>query len=88
MLLTDEQSIDGAFNTFNLYKRASGAKINKKKCKGLWCEAFAQRTDFEWFNGLILDKILGQFIGNVDCSRLNWDIKIKKNREYHSSLAP
>lgn len=82
MLLTDEQSIDEAFNTFDLYERASGAKINKGKCKGLWCGAYAQRTDqlynFEWFNDFIPDKILGQFIGNVDCSRLNWDIKIQK----------
>ena len=84
MLLTDEHSIHETFNTFNLYERASGAKINKGKCKGLWCGAFAQRTDhlynFEWFNDLIPDKILGQFIGNVDCSRLNWDINIQKSR--------
>ena len=82
MLLTDDQSIDEAFKTFHLYERASGAKINKGKCKGLWCGAFAQRTDqlysFEWFNDFIPDKILGQFIGNVDCSRLNWENKIKR----------
>ena len=82
LLLTDDQSIDEAFMTFDLYERAFGAKINKGKCKGLWCGAFVQRTDqlhdFEWFNDYIPEKILGQFIGNVDCTQLNWDIKIQK----------
>ena len=82
LLLTDDQSIDEAFMTFDLYERASGAKINKGKCKGLWCGAFAQRTDqlhdFEWFNDYIPDKILGQFVGNVDCTQLNWETKIQK----------
>ena len=87
MLLTDEQSIDEVVNTFSLYERASGTKINKSKCKGLWCGAFSERTDhlydFEWFNDLIPDKI--QFIGKADCSRLNWDIKIQKNENMTSS---
>ena len=29
-------------------------------------------------NDYIADKVLGQFIGNVDCSRLNWETKINK----------
>ena len=82
LLLCDDQSIDEVFKTFELYERASGAKINKGKCKGLWCGAFAHRTkqlgDFDWYNDLIPDKILGQFIGNVDCTRRNWEAKILK----------
>ena len=82
LLLSDDQSIDEVFRTFNLYERASGAKINKGKCKGLWCGAFAHRNeqlgDFDWFNDFIPDKILGQFIGNVDCTRPNWEAKIQK----------
>ena len=82
LLLTDEQSITETFHTFDLYERASGAKINKSKCKGLWCGSFAQRTDqlygFEWFNDFIPDKILGQFFGNVDCTQKNWEAKIEK----------
>lgn len=35
LLLSDDESIDEAFNTFDLYERPSGAKINKGKCKGL-----------------------------------------------------
>ena len=82
LLLTDEQSIIETFNTFDLYERASGAKINKGKCKGLWCGAFARRTDqlfgFEWYNDFIPDKILGQYFGNVDCTQRNWEAKIQK----------
>lgn len=82
LLLSDDNSIEEVFSTFDLYERASGAKINKGKCKGLWCGALAHRTeqlgDFDWFNDLIPDKILGQFIGNVDCTRLNWESKIQK----------
>ena len=82
LLLTDEQSITETFSTFDLYQRASGAKINKGKCKGLWCGAFAQRTDqlfgFEWYNDFIPDKILGQYFGNVDCTQRNWEAKIQK----------
>ena len=44
LLLSDDQSTDEVFNTFDLYKRASEEKINKGKCKGLWCGAFAHRT--------------------------------------------
>ena len=57
LLLSDDPSIDEVFRTFNLYERASGAKINKGKCKGLWCGAFAHRNeqlgDFDWFNDFI-----------------------------------
>lgn len=81
-LLSDHQSIDEVVNTFDLYERASGAKINKGKCKGLWCGAFAHTTeqlrDFDWFNEFIPEKILGQFIVKVDCTRRNWEAKIQK----------
>lgn len=82
LLLTDDQSIAETFRTFELYERASGAKINQGKCKGLWCGAFAWRTDqiygFDWFNDFIPEKILGQYLGNVDCTRVNWEAKAKK----------
>ena len=82
LLLIDEQSITETFNIFELYERASGAKINKSKCKGLWCGAFAHRRDqlygFDWFNDFIPEKILGQFFGNVDCTQMNWNSKIQK----------
>ena len=82
LLLSDEDSIDEAFTTFELYECASGAKINKGKCKGLWCGAFKERTEnlhgFDWYNDFIPEKILGLFFGNVDCTQLNWESKIEK----------
>ena len=63
LLLTDDQCIDEAFRTFELYERASGARINQNKCKGLWSGTFSRRTDqlhgFEWFNDYIPEKIIG-----------------------------
>ena len=35
LLLTDEQSMVETFRVFHQYELASGAKINKRKCKGL-----------------------------------------------------
>ena len=82
LLLVDEISIRETFRTFDLYEKASGAKINKSKCKGLWSWAFAHRTDqpygFEWFNQYIPEKILGQYFGNVDFTQLNWNHKVEK----------
>ena len=82
LLLTDDISIMETFNIFDRYERASGAKINKTKCKGLWCGAFAHRTDqlhdFDWYNDYIPEKILGQFFGNVDCAQKNWEAKLQK----------
>ena len=82
LLLTDESSITETFKVFDRYERASGAKINRAKCKGLWSGAFAHPTDqlhgFEWFNEYIPDKILGQYFGQVDCTRMNWEAKFRK----------
>ena len=82
LLVTDDDSIIESFSVFDCYERASGAKINKGKCKGLWCGAFSQRTeqlhDFDWYNDFIPEKILGQYFGNVDCSQINWETKIQK----------
>ena len=36
-----------------------------------------QRNDFEWYTDLIPTKILGQYFGNVDCTRQNWEAKIQ-----------
>ena len=82
LLLTDDSSITETFKVFDHYERASGAKINRGKCKGLWSGAFSHRTDqlhgFDWFNEYIPDKILGQYFGNVDSTRRNWEARIQK----------
>ena len=82
LLLADEESITETFHVFHLYERAAGAKINNSKCKGLWCGSLRHRVDqlygFDWYNDCIPDKILGQYFGNIDCSRRNWEGKIQK----------
>ena len=67
LFLTDDQSINEAFRTFELYECASGARINRSKCKGLWSGAFSRRTDqlhgFKWFNDYIPEKFLDNLSG-------------------------
>ena len=43
--LVNDDLIAEAFQNFDLYERASGAKINKYKCKGLWCGGLASRSE-------------------------------------------
>ena len=82
LLLNDTTSIHHTFNTLDLYQRASGAKVNQEKCKGLWSGSLKNRSDsimnFEWFNNYIPDKILGHIFGNVDCTHRNLQPCIQK----------
>jgi len=82
LLLKDTSSITHTFSILNLYERASGAKINRDKCKGLWSGSLKHRTDnlmdFDWFNDFIPDKILGHFFGNTDCNKRNLEPRIQK----------
>ena len=63
-----------------LYEKASSAKINIIKSKGLWCGSWRHRTDsplgFTWTNtGL---KFLGVFLGNTAEFELhNWEDTLK-----------
>ena len=80
-LLRNDTSITNTFNTLSLYERASGAKINLTKCKGLWSGALIHRTDqilnFSWYTDFIPEKILGLYFGNIDCTRLNLEPRIR-----------
>ena len=80
-LLRDDHSIAATFRTLSLYELASGAKINIAKCKGLWAGAFRARSDqlfnLTWYNDYIPDKILGFSFGNIDCTRLNLEPRIR-----------
>ena len=84
LLLSDERSITETFTIFNNYERASGARLNRSKCKGLWSGSFKHRTDnihgFDWFNDYIPDKILGFYFGNIDCTHRNIMPRINKLR--------
>lgn len=59
LLLRNDQSVIETFNTLHFYESASGAKVNKEKCQGLWSGALRHRTDsllnFQWFNDSLPD---------------------------------
>ena len=67
--------IDATLEWFQIYSRASGAKLNDEKCKGLWLGAWRHRTDqpfgFVWSDTL---KINGVYFGEnstfQNCSML------------------
>ena len=64
----------------DLYERASGAKVNREKCEGLWLGSNQSRADkplgFRWTSDRI--KVLGIHIGNMELSHTIWDEKIDK----------
>lgn len=74
------KSIDRIEYHLNLYEKASGAKVNRKKCEGLWLGSNKNRTDkplgYKWFTDKI--KILGIYIGNNNTEKASWEEKITK----------
>ena len=64
----------------DLYERASGAKVNTKKCEGLWLGSSQNRTDkplgFRWTSDRI--NVQGIHIGNTELIHTIWDEKIDK----------
>ena len=63
-----------AFETYDLYEKASGSKLNRVKSKGLWLGSWRGRldppVDLDW-SSLKL-KVLGVFIGAGDLVEENW----------------
>jgi len=84
LLLAHDNSIKNAFKIFQAYKEPSRAQINLQKCKGLWSGSYRTRNDsptpFEWTNTSLVDKLLGLYVGNTDCTNQNLESKIQKLR--------
>lgn len=63
-VVTSERSIATTLRWFSIYGKASGAKINESKCKGLWLGPWRNRNDspfgFKWSTCI---KIYGVFFG-------------------------
>lgn len=82
LLLRDDASTNTTFKCLNDYQRASRAKINCDKCKGLWSGSMKHRTDhpldLDWYNDLLPDPILGTFFGNTDCTQRNLQPRLQK----------
>jgi len=77
-IVTTERSIETTLKWFNVYGRASGARINKSKCVGLWLGPWKYRKDspfdFQWTTCV---KIYGTYFGEDSVQR-NADVVLGK----------
>ena len=74
LVLCSDDSIKAAFDTYVLYEKASGSKLNRSKSKGLWLGSWRGRSDppvdLDWSSSKL--KVLGVFIGVGDLDEDNW----------------
>ena len=78
LILSSDDSIKATLETYDLYEKAYGSKLNRSKSKGLWLGSWKGRTDLpvalDW-SSLKL-KVLGVFIGIGDLVEDNWQPRI------------
>ena len=78
LILTLDDAIVAAFETYALFEQASGSKLNQSKSKGLWLGGWCGRTDppvaLDWSSSKL--KVLGVFIGVGDLEVDNWRPRI------------
>lgn len=78
LIVTSDVSIKGVFNTYSLFERGLGSKLNLSKSKGLWLGAWNGRSDapvnLDWSSVKI--KVLGVFIGLGNLEKTNWRPRI------------
>ena len=74
IIVTSDDSIHAVFETFSLFERGSGAKLNQSKSKGLWLGSWHGRpappVALDWSSDRL--KVLGVFIGPGDLESANW----------------
>ena len=70
--------ISAVFDTYSLFEKASGSRLNLGKCRGLWLGSWQNCSDspvaIDWSNKMI--KVLGVFIGFGDLDEANWRPRI------------
>ena len=73
-LVTSDTSIRAVFDTYSLFGKASGSKLNLVKCKGLCLGSWHNHLDapiaISW--SLKMIKVLGVFIGFGHLDEVNW----------------
>ena len=78
VVVSTDAAITAVFETYHLFERASGAKINLDKCEGLWLGSWWFRlgapVPIRWNSDKI--KVLGVFIGPGDLEEANWRPRI------------
>jgi len=86
ILVTTDDSILAVFEVFDRYELGSGARLDLKKCKGLWVGARRNRqsgpVDIRWSSVKL--HCLCTFLGPDDLSHDNWDPRIQalKNLQF------
>ena len=65
LIVTSDDAIKASFETYSIYEKGSGSKLNLSKSKGLWLGSWNGRRDppvnLDWSSSKI--KVLGVFIG-------------------------
>ena len=78
LIVTSDDAIRATFETYSIYKKGSGYKLNLSKSKGLWLGSWNGRHDpsiiLEWSSSKI--KVLGVFIGVGNVEEANWRPRI------------
>ena len=81
-IVTNSYGIGKVFDVFNEYGRASGARLNTSKSKGLWLGRWRMRTDSPcrllWVNTSL--KLVGLHFGDDTASISTWDGVLEKFR--------
>lgn len=74
LIVTTDDSIKATFDTYSLFEKGSGARLNQSKCKGLWLGSWVGRTDppiaLVWSCTKL--KFLGVYLGLGNLEEANW----------------
>lgn len=78
LVVCSDDSIHACFETYALFEKGSGAKLNQSKSKGLWLGSWSGRqdppVDLDWSSVKL--KVLGVFLGPGDLEEDNWRPRI------------
>ena len=89
-IVTNSYGIGKVFDVFNEYGRASGARLNTSKSKGLWLGRWRTRTDspcgLSWVSTSL--KLVGLHFGDENASIKTWDGVFEKFRSVLKKWEP
>ncbi|XP_044174347.1 uncharacterized protein LOC122957977 [Acropora millepora] len=89
LIVGSDRSIWAVFDTYSLFEKGSGAKLNLSKSKGLWLGSWCGRQDppvsLDWTSNKI--KVLAVFIGAGNLDEDNWRPRIDAVENVLSSWA-
>ena len=87
IVVSSDPATLAVFETYSLFERGTGSKLNINKCEGLWLGSWRNRLDAPvpilWNSDKI--KILGIYIGNGDMDEANWRPRIQAVERFLAS---